>query len=244
MTNGMTIEKAKLYEAHRLPYAPEAVEDLLAHIGQVQVVADVGAGTGQLARLFAGRCSTLYAVEPDPAMRQVAQASLAAFPTIKIVSGSAEETTLAANSVDLIVIGNAFHRFRPEACAELRRILKETGWMALFAYRFTNQAFAEMLFSKLAALSTMRGKMEKSWHRTPVEALFGAAHIRTYRYPQSHTEEWADFFGAACAGIEAPEPDDSEFAPFEALNREVFDTFAVNGKIRIDYETEASFGRP
>jgi ubiquinone/menaquinone biosynthesis C-methylase UbiE len=198
MTNGMTIEKAKLYEAHRLPYAPESVDDLLGYIGQVQLVADVGAGTGQLARLFAGRCSTLYAVEPDPAMRQVAQVSLAAFPTIKIVSGSAEQTTLADNSIDLIVIGNAFHRFRPEARTELRRILKETGWIALFAYRFTNQAFAEMLFSKLAALSTMRAKRERSWHRTPVESL----------------------------------------------NREVFDTFAVNGKIRIDYETEVSFGRP
>jgi ubiquinone/menaquinone biosynthesis C-methylase UbiE len=119
MTSGMTIEKAKLYEAHRLPYAPEAVDDLLGYIGQVQVVADVGAGTGQLARLFAGRCSTLYAVEPDPAMRQVASASLAPFPTIKIVSGSAEQTALADNSIDLIIIGNAFHRFRPEACTEL-----------------------------------------------------------------------------------------------------------------------------
>jgi hypothetical protein len=47
-----------------------------------------------------------------------------------------------------------------------------------------------------------------------------------------------------CAGIEAPEPDDSEFAQFEAINQEVFDTFAVDGKIRIDYETEVSFGRP
>jgi hypothetical protein len=54
-------------------------------------------------------------------MRQVAQATLVAFPTIKIVSGSAAQTTLADNSIDLIVIGNAFHRFRPEACTDLRR---------------------------------------------------------------------------------------------------------------------------
>ena len=49
----MTIEKAVLYEKYRLPYAERAVADLLDYIGVVQVVADIGAGTGQLARLFA-----------------------------------------------------------------------------------------------------------------------------------------------------------------------------------------------
>jgi predicted RNA methylase len=50
------------------------------------IVTDIGAGTGQLARMFAGRCSKLHAVEPDPAMRQVAQVSLAGFPTVEIVA--------------------------------------------------------------------------------------------------------------------------------------------------------------
>jgi hypothetical protein len=49
----MTIEKAALYEKYRLPYAERVVADLLDYIGAVQVVADIGAGTGQLARLFA-----------------------------------------------------------------------------------------------------------------------------------------------------------------------------------------------
>ena len=42
--------------------------DLLDYIGAVQVVADIGAGTGQLTRLFAQRCTRVYAVEPDPAI--------------------------------------------------------------------------------------------------------------------------------------------------------------------------------
>jgi hypothetical protein len=52
------------------------------------------------------------------------------------------------------------------------------------------------------------------------------------------------FWGAACAGIEAPEPDEPAFAQLEALNREVFTAFAVNGMIQIDYETVVTFARP
>jgi hypothetical protein len=55
---------------------------------------------------------------------------------------------------------------------------------------------------------------------------------------------WTAFFGAACAGIEAPERTDRDFRRFEAINREVFDAFAVDGKIQIDYETRLSFGQP
>ena len=53
MINAISTEKAVLYEKYRLPYASEAVDDLLGRIGQARVIADIGAGTGQLARLFA-----------------------------------------------------------------------------------------------------------------------------------------------------------------------------------------------
>ena len=66
---GVSIERATLYEKYRLPYASQAVNDLLEYIGPIQVMADIGAGNGQLTRLFAGRCSQVYAVEPEPAMR-------------------------------------------------------------------------------------------------------------------------------------------------------------------------------
>lgn len=71
MTEGMSLEKARLYEKYRLPYANEMVDDILKRTGAISVVADIGSGIGQLARLFAGRCTQVYAVEPDPAMRQV-----------------------------------------------------------------------------------------------------------------------------------------------------------------------------
>ncbi len=244
MMDAISVEKATLYEKYRLPYAPEAVDALLKRIGEVQVVAEIGAGTGQLARLFARRCTKVYAIEPDPAMRQVASSALADIASVEIRAGVAEHTTLAENSIDLIVIGNAFHRFRLEACAELRRILKQTGRIALFSYRFTNTAFMEALFPKLTALPDVARRIDQSWHRTPIQALFGEAQIHTLNYCQSHTEDWAAFLGAACAAIDAPERQEKDFAQFEALNRETFKAYAVDGLIQIDYETQISFGQP
>jgi SAM-dependent methyltransferase len=244
MIRAISVEKAMLYEKYRLPYANEAVDDLLRCIGKVDIVADIGAGTGQLARLFAEKSTKVYAVEPEPAMRQVASAALADFATIEIRAGFAEQTTLAENSIDLIVVGNAFHRFKPEVCAEFCRILKQQGWIALFTYTFINSAFTDKLFSKLATLKRVANRIEKAWPKTPIQNLFGKGQIYTLSYPQSHTGDWTAFFGAACAGLEAPEHNDRDFAQFEAINREVFDTFAVNGKIQIDYETQLSFGQP
>ncbi len=244
MTGAISIEKATLYEKYRLPYASEMAGDLLERIGKVEAIADIGAGTGQLARRFTDRSARVYAVEPDPAMRQVAATSLAGLTTVEIIAGFAEQIPLAENSIDLIVVGNAFHRFKPKACEELRRILKKQGWIALITYEFTNKAYTEMLFSKLAELKGVAARMEKSWHRLPIEALFEDARIYTLSHCQSHTEDWTAFLGAACAGIEAPARNDEDFAAFEALNRQVFEAFVVGGNIQIDYETRVSFGQP
>jgi SAM-dependent methyltransferase len=240
----VSFERATLYEKYRLPYAGQAVTDLLDHIGPVKVVADIGAGTGQLARLFAQRGSRVYAVEPEPAMRQVAAKALADWPAVEVRAACAEQTTLAENSLDLIVVGNAYHRFKDEACAELNRILKPSGWIALFSYAWTNEAMEDMLAEKLAPLKDAWSRVDRVWHELPTKALFGEAHIHTLSYRQSRTDDWSTFFGAACGWLEAPEPGDHEFGLFEEINREVFEAFAVNGAVSIDYETKVEFAQP
>ena len=243
LADPISVEKATLYEKHRLPYAAEVVPDLLDRIGEVDAVADVGAGTGQVARLLACGSRTVYAVEPDPSMRQVGRAALDDLSGIEFVDGSAEATTLPGSCVDLIVIGNAFHRFKPSACEELRRILRSGGWIALFSYRFLDSAFTDLLFSKLTTLESWASRSERAQHRMPTEMLFGEGATDTLSYPQSLIEGWEAFFGAARAGIEAPERDDRDFQRFEQINREVFDAFSTDGEMEIRYETTVTFGQ-
>ncbi|MCP4358317.1 MAG: class I SAM-dependent methyltransferase [Chloroflexi bacterium] len=242
MTSSMSIEKATLYEKYRLPYANEAIDGLLQRIGKVEVVADIGAGTGQLARLFAGKCDTVYAVEPDATMRKVAHDTLTSSKVV-IIEGTAECTPIEAKSVDLIVVGNAFHRFRPEACIEFARILRPTGWVAIFSYNFLDKAFVDSLFSKLALIEGLASRSKRAWHNTPLGDLFGKSEVFTLQCEQSCVEGWDEFFGAACAGIESPERNDEEFEQFERINREVFEEFSRDGNITLHYATRISFGQ-
>ena len=171
-------------------------------------------------------------------------AALAGLTSVELLPASAEHTTLADARLDLIIIGNAFLRFPPEACDELRRILCPHGWIALFTYKFLNTACSEMLFPRLATLPGMTRRIDQAWRRLPMQALFGQAIIQTLSHRQAHTQDWTAFFGAACSGIEAPKPGDPDYAAFEAINREVFDAFAVEGQFQMDFETRVEFGQP
>ena len=84
------------------------------------VVADVGSGTGLLARVFLGRGHRVYGVEPNAAMRAAAGEDLRGFPAFVSVAGTAEQTTLPDAGVDLVVAGQAFHWFDPAPARHLK----------------------------------------------------------------------------------------------------------------------------
>jgi SAM-dependent methyltransferase len=236
-------EKAALYDKYRLPYAADMVTDLLIEVGEVRIIADIGAGTGQLARMFSTHCTKVYAIEPDSTMLATGKSNLRGIPNIEFLEGYAEKIPLIENSVDLILIGNAFHRFKPSACQEFHRILRPPRWVALVSYHFTNQAYTELLFSRLSSLKGMAGRIDHSWQKMSIQDLFGTRPVRVLNYPQVLAEDWTDYFNGACTGIEAPEPGDPEFEQFKAINRMVFEAFAVDGRIRMNYETRVHFGQ-
>jgi SAM-dependent methyltransferase len=245
LTEAVSWRKARLYEQYRIPYSAELVPTLLERVGQVQVAADIGAGTGQLARLLAPVCTRVVAVEPDDSMRQVSREALAPWHNVQMIGGLAEATGLGADSVDMIVVGNAFHRFQAPAMDELRRILKPNGWAATVGYRMTQAPYAEALFRRLAELAQLSTRIRRRWHHLPSEALFGSGETELVDCSeQTIQEDWKAFFGAACAGIEAPEPGDPEFARFQAINREAFDAHAQDGLMQISCKTTVCCGRP
>jgi SAM-dependent methyltransferase len=96
------------------------------------VVADIGSGTGISAKMFLENGNEVFAVEPNDAMRSAAEEFLAGFPSFHSRKGTAENTGLADDSVDIAIAAQAFHWFDPDKTnIEFRRILKPGGYAAL-----------------------------------------------------------------------------------------------------------------
>src|SRR5208282_4702279 len=92
------------------PGYPSAILDVLREeCGLVpeSVVADIGSGTGLLARMFLDNGNLVYGVEPNAAMREAGEQYLEKYPHFCSVAGSAEVTTLSDASADFVVAGQA-----------------------------------------------------------------------------------------------------------------------------------------
>ena len=121
--------RAEDYAKYRPSYQNEVIDRLIADLKEPSqlVAADIGAGTGISSRLLGERGLKVMAIEPNPAMRQLAQAH----PLVEFVDGSAEDTQLPSASVDLVTCFQAFHWFNPEpTLEEFARILKPKGRLA------------------------------------------------------------------------------------------------------------------
>lgn len=118
---------ADTYERARPSY-PDAVVDWLLASGPRDVL-DLGAGTGKLTRLLAGRVATLHAVDPSPNM--LAQLS-AAVPEAITAVGTGEAIPLPDHSLDAVFAAQAWHWVdESRAVPEVRRVLRPGGILGL-----------------------------------------------------------------------------------------------------------------
>ena len=118
---------AAAYERGRPSYPPEAIDWLLPHTAQK--VLDLGAGTGKLTTRLVERGLEVVAVDPISEMLELLRASL---PETRALLGTAEEIPLEDNSVDAVLVAQAWHWVDPErAIPEIARVLRPGGRLGL-----------------------------------------------------------------------------------------------------------------
>ncbi|HUO40647.1 MAG TPA: class I SAM-dependent methyltransferase [Mycobacterium sp.] len=119
--------EAAAYERGRPSYPPEAIDWLLPD--GARDVLDLGAGTGKLTARLVERGLAVIAVDPIAEMLEVLSSSLSDTPALL---GTAEEIPLPDNSVDAVLVAQAWHWFEPaRAVAEVARVLRPGGRLGL-----------------------------------------------------------------------------------------------------------------
>lgn len=123
--------QAAAYERGRPSYPPAAVDWLLSPDAgaTVQDVLDLGAGTGKLTSRLVERGLNVVAVDPITELLDVLRTTL---PDTPALLGTAEQIPLPDNSIDAVLVAQAWHWFDPErAVAEVVRVLRPGGRLGL-----------------------------------------------------------------------------------------------------------------
>lgn len=214
--------KAADYATHRLPYASESVAATLDMTTQGSScdMADIAAGTGHVSAMFISHVRSIVAVEPNEEMRKQANRLLGMRATFRSVSGTAEDTSLNAASVDLITVGQAWHWLNPQAAAlEFARVLRPRGWVVIIWNSFLGEDAPDL---------------------TPLLVPGGT---RYASFPMAVEESWEQYIGGTRSAAAAPSVNDPSYPEFEQAQRKRFESEAVGGVLMIKYRTEIRAGR-
>jgi SAM-dependent methyltransferase len=236
--------RAAHYRHARPPYSPHVASFVTRHVGRLATAVDIGCGTGLSTRALRRVSNTLVGVEPDDAMRAAATESLAALG-VPVRSGSAEATSLAARSVDLIVAALCFEWFdRQRAADEFRRILRPPGWVLLmWNHRVVadevTRAWAKLWLDHMGPrLGPAPADIEEQLVPT-----FLAMPAQRLRRSERHSYDRARLRRFAFSSGYAPRPGQPRrrSALLKATN-DFWDSHAVAGRVSLAFETVAILG--
>lgn len=242
-------DRVAYYLRWRPSYPPVIVDFLVDHCGLTRdwVIADIGSGTGLLSRLFLDHGNRVFGVEPNREMREAAEELLAESTLFTSVAGSAEETTLVAQSVKLIAAGQAFHWFDPAlAHREFERILAPGGWVALIwnARRKSSTLFLAAYEELLLTWATDYREVDHSrLERSEIESFFAAGSPVCATFENHQSLDLEGLEGRLLSSSYAPAPEHPDHEPMLAALRSIFDAHQVAGRVTLQYDTVVYVGR-
>lgn len=241
-------DRVENYIRYRPSY-PEEIVKLLekkAHLTEASSIADIGSGTGISAEIMLKHDFAVTGVEPNDAMRQAAEKRLESYPRFTSIPATAQATTLADHSVDLIIAAQAFHWFSgKETREEFSRILKPGGLIALlWNVRQVDttpflKAYEALLLEYGTDYNTVR-------HETINSDVLGAFFIGDYELHTFHNQQIFDYEaleGRLLSSSYVPLPGQPRHQDMIHALKELFHLYQEHGTVTIDYITEVNLGK-
>jgi len=239
--------RVEMYAKYRPGYPVEIVDLLQRECGLTResIVADVGSGTGKLTELFLQNGNVVFGVEPNQSMREVAENFFKDQPNFRSIDGSAESTTLADSSVDLIAAGQAFHWFDPvKTREEWARILRPSGWAVLVwnERELQTTPFLNDYEQLMLEFGTDYKEVRHENSEAGIESFFAPDKFNLKTFPNTQVFDYDGLNGRVRSSSYTPEPDHPHFDPMMRQLKTIFDKHQKNGYVNFDYETRVFYG--
>lgn len=210
------------------------------------LVADVGCGTGISSEPFLAAGCRVIGIEPNPDMRAAAAQWLKDEPLFEAREGSAEETGLESESVDLYLAGQAFHWFDiAEARAEALRILR-TPRRAVLMWndRCSNaSAFMREFSAFLEVCHKRRGTARRpDPDGRDFDDFFGPGRWKTQEIAHERDMTEETMVGGVFSASYSPNRGTEGAEAVAAEAKEIFARHETGGKVRMEYVTRLFYG--
>lgn len=235
------------YVRYRPGYPPDVLQTLKSECGltSVAVIADVGSGTGFLAKLFLENQNRVYGIEPNKEMREAGETVLKEFVRFVSIAGTAEATTLPERSVDFVTAGQAAHWFDAvRARREFVRILKPGGWVVLVWNDRSTDA-TPLLREIDQLLQSHCPEYTKSQRQgdEQVRAFFAAVPFSVKTFPSRQEFDYTGLKGRLLSCSYAPLEDHPSHVPMLKELRAIFERYQSNGRVVLEYETRMFYAQ-
>lgn len=237
--------KGDLYAKARPKYANELFDYMKSslNISDNSVFADIGSGTGIFTEQLLVCGYRVYAVEPNADMRKKAEEKLHRYENFYSVDGTADNTKLQDKSVDYITVAQAFHWFEAHAFKdECERILKPDGKIIIVYNSRDTQAECTK------ALAELRREYNPEFHGfsngiSEENCLtFFNNNCDVFKCDNSLTYDRQGYIDRLLSSSYSLKEDNPRFFEYIDSINNLFDRFAVDGKITVPTYTVAYIG--
>lgn len=232
------------------PHYPQGVVDLLLqknHFSANTTIADIGSGTGISAELFLKNNFNVIGVEPNNAMREAAEEILKEYTNFTSINAKDVNTTLENNSVEGIIVAQAFHWFDKEKFkAECKRILKPNEQVALIwnDRKTEGNDFLKLYEEFLHMFATDYAQVNhKNTQSTEVfDAFFGKGNYAEYTLANHQDLDLFGLRGRVLSSSYMPNADSKEYEYMMYVLRKIYQRYQENNKVRLEYNTKIYVG--
>jgi len=237
------------YVRYRPGYPPEVLDLLKNECGLTpdSVIADIASGTGIFTRMLAENSNCVFGVEPNDEMRRAGERLLESYSGFTSIAGTAEATTLADHSVDIVTAAQAAHWFdREKARSEFVRILKPGGWLVLLwnERRTDSTTFLREYEHLLLAYGTDYQEVRHERTTAEIADFFSPSPFRSRNLEMRQEVDYTGLEGRLLSSSYTPTSDHANYDTMLRELRRIFDAHQIDDRVSLEYNTLVYYGRP